>query len=115
MCMLILYELKLKIPWNNSDIIKMYKHSTDKMRKSDRYAYTYFLSAKKRHKKQRSSLHLYLTRSVCFFLFFFCSFFLTFFILFPTDLTGRLCICAVFTVTGVCLRLARGLKGATTS
>jgi len=39
MCMLILYELKLKIPRNNSDIIKMYKHATDKMEKSGTHTY----------------------------------------------------------------------------
>jgi len=37
MYMIILYELKLKTSRNNSDIIKMYKHATDKMGKSGKH------------------------------------------------------------------------------
>lgn len=60
MCMLILYELKLKIPRNNSDIIKMYKHATDKMEKSGTYTPTYFWSEKKNDIKSNGQVFIYI-------------------------------------------------------
>jgi len=59
MCMLILYELKLKIPRNNSDIIKMYKHATDKMEKI-RYAYIPTFGAKKNDIKSNGQVFIYI-------------------------------------------------------
>lgn len=59
MCMLILYELKLKIPRNNSDIIKMYKHATDKMEKSGTHTYL-LLERKKNDVKSNGQVFIYI-------------------------------------------------------